>query len=219
MRVQASLCFVSYPFSLCWWIVYNEDAGPASLSIQREQTSRWSCSSKTWLLKQKNSKYLKNAVSCIPAYCRAAEVHRNLFRINQLCVLVMHIHRVKLRKPDVVFCWHTARIYLWINMRENQINKRTAGKKIILLKIKQQAPFPLLLPFSLALIFLQFIPIFLGSSMLPPCPLTLLTFLTRLLSNYTLTRYINFRFPSSSFSSSFLHLPHPPSPFHGRSYL
>lgn len=93
-------------------------------------------------------------------------------------------------------------------MRENQINKRTAGKKIILLKIKQQAPFPLFLPFSLALIFLQFIPIFLGSSMLPPCPLTLHTFLTRLLSNYTLTRYINFRFPSSSFSSSFLHLRH-----------
>lgn len=80
----------------------------------------------------------------------------------------MHSHRVgSVQRRTMIFCWRTASIYIWINMRKNQINKRTAGKNN---PVKDQTAGSLSPPpaVSLASIFLQFIPIFLSLSVLPP---------------------------------------------------
>lgn len=108
------------------------------------------------------------------------------------------------QRRTVIFCWLTATTYIWINMRQNQINKRTAGKNN---PVKDQtagsfSPPPAALS---CLIFLQFIPIFLSSHL----SFFILTYFTCLLCNYTFTLNIHFWFPSFFLSI----LPHFLSPF------
>lgn len=119
------------------------------------------------------------------------------------CVSVMHSHKGGLsaaRNFDMVSCWHTASIYIWINMRKNQINKRRAGKNN---PVKDQTAGSLHPSSCRSLLPPFFFNLYLYSlaGLCSHVALPSLTFLTCLLSNYTFTFNIHFQL------SIFLHLP------------
>lgn len=99
-----------------------------------------------WVAKTKKLKRLQTSVhgesiatgvcgvpACVQACGRTAEVRRNPFRITlnvRVWVSVMHSQGglSSSQNSNMVFGWHTANIYIWINMRKTQINERNAGK-------------------------------------------------------------------------------------------